>query len=124
MPRQNRRYEKPHYDLARVHSAAAHRDIVITGKASTEAVSALPRDIIDIDGEIREIVVSLTAEEFVFTEKRTRKIGPKRVTSIVDVYRVDFEGSDIWMKLKIEQDNGGDFVLIISFHEWDTRRPI
>ena len=124
MPRPNRQYDKPHYDLTRVHDTAAKRDIVVTGRASAEATRVFPPDLIDIDGEIREIIASLTPAEYEFTDKRTNKVGLKTFHSIVDVYRIDFEGVDIWIKIKIEQDCDGDFVVVISFHEWDDSRPV
>ena len=124
MARANRRYKKPHYDIGRVHSAANTRDIVVTGKASHEALSALPTDIVDIDLEIQTILRSLVRDEFMFSEKRTRTIAGSKVISWVDVYRIDFEGLDLWLKLKVEQDSCGDYVLVISFHNWDETRSI
>jgi hypothetical protein len=124
MSRKDRTYDKPHYKLGLVHAAAAARDIVLTGTATADAERVLPRDLIDVDGQIREVVASLTIEEYEFTQTLVRKVGTKKIRSIVDVYRIDFEGADIWMKIKVEQDAEGDYVVIISFHEWDDSRPI
>ena len=124
MARPNRRYKKPHYELSRVHSVASARDIVITTRAVRDATRTLPPDIIDVGVELREIAASLTLEEFVFSERQTRRKDGKELVSVVDVYKIDFEGSECWLKLKLEQDESGDYVVVISFHEWDDSRTI
>lgn len=123
MPRANRRTGKPHFAPSRVHAAAAARDIVITRRALHEGTRALPPDLIDIEGEIRALVGSLVIDEFEFAEFQTRQHGGTRKRSWVDVYRVDFENRDLWLKLKLEQDAQGDFVVVISLHEWDDTTP-
>lgn len=45
------------------------------------------------------------------------------MTTWVDVYRVDFEGCDLWLKIKLENDTSGEFVVVISLHEWDESMP-
>jgi hypothetical protein len=123
MARGNRRYDRPHFELARVHTAASQRTIVITRRAQAEGLAVLPPGIIELGAEIREIVVSLVIDEFEFSERRTRVVKGVRIESRVDVYRIDFEGRDLWMKIKLEQDASGDFVVVISLHGWDPSRP-
>lgn len=120
----NRFYDNPHYELSRVHQAAAARDIVLTRRASVEGAAALPSDIIDLDIEIREIVRSLVPGEFRFRERERRLVAGKRIYVWADVYRIDFEGCDVWLKLKLEPDRRGEHVLVLTLHRWDDTRPI
>ena len=123
MPRPNRRYDNPHYDLARVHAAARDRDVAVTDRARADAERVLPSDIVDLDLEISEIVRSLVRDEFEFSETQTRQYKGRSFVSVVDVYRIDFENRDLWLKLKIEQDlECLDVAVVISFHEWDDTR--
>ncbi len=124
MPKANRRTDRPRFSLADVHAAAATREIVITLRARTEGARALPADLIDLDDEIRAIIVSLVVDEFQFAEVRTRNVDGRRSRSWVDVYRVDFEGCDLWLKIKLETDPAGQFVVVISLHEWDESIPL
>lgn len=120
MKRSDRVYQDPHYPLPEV-QAAAKRDIVITGKAVREARVAYPADLIDLESELRETVRTLLPEEFQFAQRKPIREG---VHSWVDVYRIDFEGCDIWLKLKIEHDAAGPHVVVISCHQWDEGIPI
>jgi hypothetical protein len=120
----NRFYDSPHFELARVHKAAATRDVVLTRTAGYEGAAALPQDIIDLDTEIREIVRSLAPGEFQFRERKLRLVAEKRRYVWADVYRIDFEGCDVWLKLKLEPDRQGEYVLVLSLHRWDDSRPI
>lgn len=119
--RTDRDYRQPYYSLSLVISLAHAREIVLTGRAATGAVNVFPGDLIDLDYELREIVKSLVINEFQFAQ---RKSGIYGNVSWVDVYRVDFEDCDVWLKLKTEQDETGDYVVIISCHEWDESIPI
>ncbi len=121
MNRRDRAYQEPHFALPRVLLAALGRDVIITRRATQEAEAAFPADSIDLDAELRGIVRSLVPEEFQFAQRQTNSKG---AVTWVDVYRIDFEGCDIWLKIKLESDRHGEYVVIISCHEWDENIPI
>ena len=121
MNRRNRAYQEPHFALATVLAAAAHRDVIVTNRAAQEAGTSFPPDLVDLDVELREVVRSLVPEEFQFAQRQSLSAG---AVTWVDVYRIDFEGCDIWLKIKLESDRHGEYVVIISCHEWDENIPI
>ncbi len=117
MVRRDRRIDRPRHPINRVREAARFGQIALTRKALREAELVLPSDLIDYEGEITGIVADLTLPEFQFAQERDGEW--------VDVYRVDFEGIDLWVKLKLEQDAGSpEMVVVISFHLWDDSREV
>jgi hypothetical protein len=119
--RSDRIYDQPHFPLSTIVAVAVTRDILITDRAIREAELAFPSDLVDLDEQLREIVASLVPDEFQFAQ---RKILTGGGVSWVDVYRIDFEGCDVWLKIKLESDKHGEYVAIISCHQWDESIPI
>jgi hypothetical protein len=43
----------------------------------------------------------------------------------VDVYQVQYDERDLWLKLKLElTEHSKQYALVVSFHEWDHSRPV
>jgi hypothetical protein len=115
--RRDRRYDEPYYPLERVHEAVSFDQIALTRKARDEAEALFPDEPIEIAESITEIVGGLTRDEFRFSQERDGEW--------IDVYRVECEGCDVWLKLKLEKDpREPEMVIVISFHEWDDSREV
>jgi hypothetical protein len=73
---------------------------------------SFPPDIIRIDLEITDIVAALDSTEFVFSQEM-------RGRTPADIYKVEFEGLDYYVKLKVEVSPlGHDVVTILQFKPW------
>lgn len=117
MGRGNRRKEgSPEYPLERVHTLARLSLIHPTRKALDEAADLLPKSIAQPVVAMKQTLLSLREEHWRFAEENER--------GWVDVYRVLKYNRLIWAKLKVEQRNTRDTVIVLSFHEYDDDVPI
>ncbi len=76
----------------------------------------LPSNILDRAGAMRQVLLSLSADPWKFSEQDEK--------GWVDVYRVLKFNRLLWVKIKIEQRFAKDQVILISFHDWDDEIPI
>ena len=80
-----------------------------------EALRFFGDDVVSIGGEIKQVLLGLTSDEWCFRQEKDGEW--------VDVYRIEFEPPPAaWVKLKIETVDGYEAVVIISFHEFDDER--
>jgi|GEM_PF-2111128 len=118
MKRSDRRYDGgPEYPLEKVRSCTSIPQFTLTRKAFVEAQRVLPAGAIDVFGTIKEIVLGLDETQWRFSQEKDGQW--------VDVYYVEYEGRDIWLKLKLElNQHSKEYTIVISFHEWDHSREI
>jgi hypothetical protein len=118
MARADRRYDGgPQYPLDQVHRCTALPQFRVTRRAQyTDGPNALP-GVLDVFGTIKSLVLGLTESEWRFAQEKD--------ATWVDVYQVEHEGRSLWLKLKLElMEHAKQYVLVVSFHEWDHSRPI
>lgn len=81
-----------------------------------EAAELLPDSIAQPAVEMKRTLLALKEEHWSFAEENER--------GWVDVYRIFRYNRLIWAKLKVEQRNTKDTVIMLSFHEYDDDVPI
>jgi hypothetical protein len=112
-----KRGDRPEYPLSRVRELASEGSLSIEPRALRTAIGILPyappRPGPAARGEIAYILRDLTDAEFEY-----RQCVPGRTPA--DVYRVNWEEIDLYVKLKIEAriDEPGEVVAVISFKPW------
>lgn len=104
--------------LERVRACIALRQFVVTRRAElVDGPRVLPPGTIAVFETIRSIVASL--------EERQWRFRQEKGGTWVDVYRVEYEGRSLWLKLRLElNQHSKEYVVVVSFHEWDETRPI
>lgn len=117
MPHPDRRYAGgPQYPLERVRTCTALPQFRITRKAQfTDGPRVLP-GVIDVFGTIKRLVHELDEAQWRFAQEKDG--------AWVDVYQIEYAGRDLWLKLKMElMEHAKEYVVVVSFHEWDHSRP-
>lgn len=118
-PRPDRRYDGgPHFPLEQVRRCTSLPQFRVSRKAQyTDGPRVLPPGTVDVFGTIKSLVLGLEEEQWQFSQEKDGRW--------VDVYRVEYSGRDIWLKLKLElMEHSKQYSVVISFHEWDHSRPI
>ena len=90
--------------------------IHITRKARDEAVALLPASAGIPALAVRQTVLALRAEHWIFAEENE--------SGWVDVYRIVKHNRLIWAKLKLEMRTAREMVIIFSFHDYDDDVPV
>lgn len=113
-----KRRDQPEYPLETVRSLANAGKLAVEPRALRSAIEILPYDdprpLKKAREEIAYIIERLVMEEFEY-----RQDIPGRTPA--DVYRVDWEEMDLYLKLKIEPDiegPGEQVVTVLSFKPW------
>lgn len=118
MARADRRYTgEPHYPLVQVRACTGLMQFRLTRKVQySDGPRALP-GVIDVFGTIKDLVLALDEGHWRFAQEKDG--------SWVDVYQVQYEDRDLWLKLKLEMmAHSRQYAVVVSFHEWDHSRPI
>jgi hypothetical protein len=104
---------KPHYDPAFVRALVQSERIAFEPRALRAARLLFP-DVVDIVEEFSVVLADLRLEEFEYTQVLQDR-------SPADIYHIEFEARDLYLKIKIENDpeDGNDVVAVISLHEWE-----
>ena len=119
MGRRDRRYDGgPEFPLEKVRACIAVSQFALSRKAEyTDGPRILPGGTIDVFGTVKGLVSELREDDWKFAQEMNGRW--------VDVYRVNYEGRDVWLKLKVELwQHAKEHAVVISFHEWDDDRPI
>lgn len=118
MPLFSKRRDQPEYPLEIVRSLANARKLLVEPRALRSAIEILPyedpRPSRKAREEIAYIIERLVKDEFEY-----RQEIPGHTPA--DVYRVNWEDMDLYVKLKIEPDvetPGDKVVAVLSFKPW------
>ncbi len=113
-----KRRDQPEYPLDTVRSLAKAGKLAVEPRALRSAIEILPyadpRPSKRAREEIAYIIERLVTDEFEY-----RQEVPGRTPA--DVYRVNWEDVDLYLKLKIEPDievPGAEVVAVLSFKPW------
>jgi hypothetical protein len=112
MTRSKRRKQGgPEYPIELVHTLARLSSIHVTRKALDEAAELLPKSLALPVVAMKQTLLALSEENWRFAEENEN--------GWVDVYRILKFNRLIWVKLKVEQKNARDSVIVLSFHDYD-----
>lgn len=118
MPRDDRRYDGgPHHPLEQVRACTGLAQFRVTRKAQYTDGPRVLDGVLDVFGTIKDLVLGLDEGQWCFAQEKDG--------GWVDVYQVQYEERDLWLKLKLElMEHSKRYAVVVSFHEWDHSRPI
>lgn len=114
----HKRRDHPEYPLEKIRSLAKSGRMLVEPRALKSAVEILPYDDPRPGKKARE-EIAYVIEQLVVDEFEYRQEIPDRTPA--DVYRVNWEDLDLYVKLKIEPDfeaPGEHVVTVLSFKPW------
>jgi hypothetical protein len=122
MSREDRRYTGgPRHSLDEVRACTGLTQFRVTRKAQytdgPRVLDGVLDGVLDVFGTIKGLVLALHEGQWRFAQEKDG--------GWVDVYQVQYEERDIWLKLKLElMEHSKQYAVVVSFHEWDHSRPI